>query len=164
MIESPNEKAEATKMEETVITSLPQEQDTTETTEEEQSVQTTEPQEEETAQTTEEEKPTGTITLILNFGCGGEMIISFDTGAVTGSYYCTSELEDGGIGVGTGAFSGSIDIDTGAITASGSGDYTAYEETETFPITLTGTLSSDHASASGIMTNKWGEVPWNGST
>ena len=151
----------------TSATTVPQEQETTQTTEEE-TTQTTEEEttqttEEETTQTTEEEKPTGTITLILNFGCGGEMIINFDTGAVTGSYYCTSELEDGEIGVGTGAFSGSIDIDTGAITASGSGDYTAYEETETFPITLVGTLSSDHASATGTMTNKWGEVPWTGA-
>jgi len=148
-------------------TTVPQAQETTQTTEEE-TTQTTEEEttqttEEETTQTTEEEKPTGTITLIMDFGCGGVMIINFDAGAVTGSYYCTSELEDGEIGVGTGAFSGSIDIDTGAITASGSGDYTAYEEIETFPITLVGTLSSDHASATGTMTNKWGEVPWTGA-
>ncbi|MCJ7638136.1 MAG: hypothetical protein MUO21_11660, partial [Nitrososphaeraceae archaeon] len=151
----------------TSATTVPQEQETTQTTEEETTqtteVETTQTTEVETTQTTEEEKPTGTITLIMDFGCGGVMIINFDAGAVTGSYYCTSELKDGEIGVGTGAFSGSIDIDSGAITASGTGDYTAYGETETFPITLQGVLDYNSMNAQGTMTNIYGEVPWTGA-
>ena len=141
-------------------TTVPQEEETTQTTEEE----TTQTTEEETTQTTEQEKPTGTITLIMDFGCGGVMIINFDAGAVTGSYYCTSELKDGEIGVGTGAFSGSIDIDSGAITASGSGDYTAYGEKETFPITIQGVLDYNSMNAQGTMTNIYGVVPWTGAS
>jgi hypothetical protein len=117
---------------------------------------------EQTTQTTEKEKPTGSITLLIDLeGAAGEMTINFDTETVTGSYNYEDE-----IGALAGSFSGSIDISTNTITASGSETYTGNitGDVTTDSMTLEGTLSSDLKSALGIITNIDGEFPWTATT
>jgi len=130
------------------VTTVPQAQENTQTTEVE------------TTQTTEEEKPTGTITLKIDWsGIPGEMIIDFNTGAVTGSYDYEGE-----VATAVGSFNGSIDISTNIIAASGSETFTGNltGKVTTSSISLKGTLSPDYKSAEGTITNDDGEFPWTG--
>lgn len=121
--------------------------------------ETTMPQKQEITQTTEKEKPTGTITLAIDIsGVPGEMIIDFDTGAVSGSLSYEDEISTY-----SGSFSGSIDLETNIITASGAGDYTIYGEASSESISIEGVLSSDYKSAEGTFINNEGEFPWTGT-
>ena len=123
--------------------------------------ETTALQAKEDTQTTEEEKPTGTITLKIDWsGIPGEMIIDFDTGAVTGSYDYEGE-----VATAVGSFNGSIDISTNIIAASGSETFTGNltGNVTTSSISLKGTLSPDYKSAEGTITNDEGEFPWTGT-
>lgn len=112
-----------------------------------------EAQAQDTTQTTENEKPTGTITLTIDcMGVPlGEMIIDFDSGAITGSLNYEDEIS-------IFDFSGSIDIETNIITASG-----IYGESSSESISIEGVLSSDYDSAEGTITYSDGEFPWTGT-
>jgi len=114
--------------------------------------ETTVPKNPDTTQTTEKEKPTGIITLkveLVGSGFTGDMIIDFDTGAVSGSL-SFAEV--------TGSFSGSVDLKTNTITASGAIDWVQFGEPVSTPIVIKCILASDYKSAKGTLTNGDGDV------
>lgn len=118
--------------------------------------ETTAAQAQEATQTTEKEKPTGTITLKVDWsGVPGEMIIDFDNETVTGSFDFADDLT-----VYNGSYSGTVDLDTGTITASGTDEFTMYGETSNGSISVKGKLAPDYLSAEGTITNFDGEFPW----
>jgi len=121
--------------------------------------ETTAVQMQETNQNIEIQKPTGTITLTIDWsGVPGEMIIDFDNGAVSGSFDFADDLT-----VYNGSFSGTLDFDTRTITASGTDEFTMYGETSNGSISVKGELASDYKSAEGTITNFDREFPWVGT-
>jgi hypothetical protein len=121
--------------------------------------ETTAVQAQENTHNTEKEKPTGTITLTVDYvGVPGEMIIDFDNEAVSGSL----SFEDD-ITTYSASFTGSINLETNIITASGTEDGKIYGKGFSGPVSIKGELASDYMSAEGTITNEEGEFPWTGT-